>query len=1008
MTFELGKFDMYVRVVLILWNFIRGQIKSCWNVVQRVFSLFIEIIFICSFSNSADVLTSYPCPKICGCYQGNLEEETISVVCHLDALKPGLNFSVGNTRVSSILYLMCSSDGPYSEVSENMFISLTSFIGLRIENCKIPLMSGRFLFGLESLEHLEIKSAGTLKMSDSLFYHVPKVTHITITSSHVTKMPDLCQSSNLEYLNLTNNDIHSVDLSGLDCENDTILSELSTVILDKNSISKLFKRNFRSTPYITDLRIADARLSTIEDDAFSILKRLVYLDITNNSLTKVSPSMFYENSDMQVLGLGRNRFSNVHNDTLRTLQDLIVLTLDDLGLDNLVWGTLYSLRALKDLQLQNNRITALDQEVLFNLHVLQNLNLGNNSISDLNSKQHLFQNLKELRFLHLNRNKLQKISSGTFMGLTNIVSLDLSGNKIQQIETTALEDLNSITKLDFSQNILTRIPNIKTCQKLRWLDISSNHLKKLTSASLEGLSNLEYLNLSSNHITTIERNVLLSIPKLITLDLSFNQVKTIHVDAFDGLKHLSEFNIHHNLLKTISKAFLVLSSLKIVDLSFNMLMELQNGIFPDHVENIDLSYNRIGNISEYAIRNHQYLRRLSLKGNKLTTLSKNALSIPRNLNKPTMAYLADNPFNCDCNLIWLRRKIGDISMNSGLPMVGDIYSILCFGGYEIRTPKPLADVNPDNMLCAFEAYCTNTCTCCELDACDCLYRCPKECSCYAVSNTSYVTQCSNRGLNTLSVQIPFLTTELSLDRNNISDINSKSFEGLFNIRVIHLDQCGIKTLSNYSFIGLPLLDILFLNNNNIQRITNGVFSGLWNLTELHLEFNELSSIEDNAFMGLESLSILFLHHNNLKTLPNSAIRLFWKLNDITLVGNPLSCNCDIMNSFLPRLTDRSKTFPDLNVSMCKNARFRKQTTVIYNLASRNCAIIESKKINHETYERWVYIVISLIVIVMFTPIVIYGIITILYSRRNRPVNQQTSIKGIYERVNLKAESSSIV
>ena len=972
-----------------------------------MFFTFKGIIFVCALSHSADVLTLYPCPKICGCYQGNLEEETISVVCHLDALKPGLNFSVGNTRVSSILYLMCSSDGPYSEVSNNMFISLTSFIGLRIENCKIPLMSERFLFGLESLEHLEIKSAGTLTMSDSLFYHVPKVTHITITSSHVTKIPDLCQSSNLEYLNLTNNDIQSIDLSGLDCKKDTILSELSTVILDKNSISNISKRNFRSTPYLTDLRIADGRLVAIEDNAFSSLKRLVYLDITNNSLTKVSPSMFRENPDMQVLGLGRNRLTNVHNETFGTLRDLIVLTLDDLGLDDLVWGSLYTLRALKDLQLQNNRITTLNQEVLFNLNYLQNLDLGSNSISHLIPGQQIFQNMNELRFLHLNRNNLQKISNGTFMGLKNIVSLDLSGNKIQEIETTALEDLNSITKLDFSQNILTVIPNIKTCQKLRWLDISSNHLQKLTSAAFEGLSNLEHLNLSSNHITKIGKNIFLGIPKLKTLDLSFNQIKSIHADSFGGLKHLSEIYIHHNLLMNISKAFLVLSSLKIADLSFNVLMELQNGIFPDHVENIDLSYNRIGNISEYAIRNYQYLRRLSLKGNKLKTLSKNALSIPRNLSKPTMAYLADNPFNCDCNLIWLRRKIGDISMNSGLPMVGDIYSIQCFGGYEIQTPKPLADVNPVNMLCAFEAYCINTCTCCELDACDCLYSCPNECSCYAVSNTSYVTQCSNRGLNTLPVQIPVLTTELSLDRNNISDINSKSFKGLFNIRVIHLDQCGIKTLSNYSFIGLPLLDILFLNNNKIQRITNGVFSGLWNLTELHLEFNELSSIEEGAFFGLDSISFLFLHHNNLKSLPHSAIKLLWILDNISLAGNPLSCNCNFIGSFLPELTNRSVIFSDLNVSICQTARFMKQISPLYNSTSQTCTAIESIEENHVVVlKQWVFILI--LVTAISIPMAVFGVITFFFLRRNPPVNQQTSIKCGYGRVNQNVENSSFV
>ena len=174
--------------------------------------------------------------------------------------------------------------------------------------------------------------------------------------------------------------------------------------------------------------------------------------------------MFRENPDMRVLGLGRNRFSNVHYDTFGTLRYLIVLTLDDLGLDDMVWGSLYSLRALKDLQLQNNRITTLNQGVLFNLDYLQNLDLGNNRISNLNPGQHIhvFQNLNELRFLHLNKNKLQKISNGTFMGLQNIVFLNLSGNKIQHIETTALEDLNSITKLDISQNFLyASLPSYK-------------------------------------------------------------------------------------------------------------------------------------------------------------------------------------------------------------------------------------------------------------------------------------------------------------------------------------------------------------------------------------------------------------------------------------------------------------------------------------------------------------------------------------------------------------------
>ena len=226
---------------------------------------------------------------------------------------------------------------------------------------------------------------------------------------------------------------------------------------------------------------------------------------------------------------------------------------------------------------------------------------------------------------------------------------------------------------------------------------------------------------------------------------------------------------------------------------------------------------------------------------------------------------------------------------------------------------------------------------------------------------------------------------------------------MFNIRVIHLDQCGIKTLSNYSFLGLTILDILFLNNNKIQRITNGVFSGLWNLTELHLEYNELSSIEEGAFSQLESLSILFLHHNNLKTLSNSAMRLLWILDNITLAGNPLSCNCSFIGNFLPQLTNSSsKIFPDLNVSICKNARFRKQIFMLYNSTSHSCTNINYiGEVHVAIIEKWIYIIVVVAVL-----LIIYGILAILFARRKRHGNQQTI--NSYEQVNQKEICSSSV
>lgn len=48
-----------------------------------------------------------------------------------------------------------------------------------------------------------------------------------------------------------------------------------------------------------------------------------------------------------------------------------------------------------------------------------------------------------------------------------------------------------------------------------------------------------------------------------------------------------------------------------------------------------------------------------------------------------MIYILGNFYNCDCNLIWLRNRVYDISMDLEYLLVGDIYNIKCVVGYKI-------------------------------------------------------------------------------------------------------------------------------------------------------------------------------------------------------------------------------------------------------------------------------------------------------------------------------------
>lgn len=928
--------------------------------------LLLGIAFILvGLARGENVLTSYPCPRQCNCYQGSVDEEVVSIVCRVDYIHPDDDFYVIRTQITSILYIICTEKDTLSHVKDGMFNNLESFMGLSVENCRVSYMPGNFLSGLQSLEQIEIKSAGTLEMEDSVFHQVPKLTHVTIASSHVVKMPDLCKLSNLKFLNVSDNDFQSMKSTGVLCKNDTVLPHLTTLILDKNSIFNISSGSLKSLPNLNDFRIADGNLVNIEEDALSDIQKITFLDLTNNAISNVSVSQFSWNRELEVLGLGRNPLKQIHPKTFSSVKNLIVLTLDYSGLDNAVWESLYPFRQLKDLQLQGNSVTMLNRTVLRSLSSLRNLDLGDNRISDLSTE--MFQAMAELQFLHVNQNNLTEIRNNTFLGLQKLVALDLRGNRIKTIEKGAFSHFVSLAELDLSNNCLSEIPSFNNATTLQSLDLSSNYIQLLSSNALKGLQNLQNLVLFNNSIKQIETGVFRFVPALQTADFSFNEIHRILKETFEGLQQLSTLFLQNNLIENISIEGHDIPGLRTLNLSSNLLSsKIASGMFPDNVENLDLSYNNISDITEYAFYSYKHLRRLSLKGNKLTTLAMNDLAVPIDQSRRTIVYISDNPFDCDCKLIWLRKKVNEISMNSGFPMVGDIYSVQCEKGYRIQEPVPFYSIPTRDMLCEYTTECTKNCFCCEFEPCDCKFVCPYGCSCYSSADfmTTHYVQCTKRGLTKIPAGFPASSTEVSLDRNNISEIYSSSFVGLIYLRVIHLDHSGITTLANNSFIGLLQLKTLYLNNNELQEINRGVFNKLWNLTELHLEYNNIAYIEEGAFSALTSLSTLFLDHNLLISLPQSATNhFFWFLSNIRLGENPWSCSCDVMAEFIPMVMNRSMVISDYSDMFCKetgeNSNFSMKEVLV-----KRCTNITSEQVfEMKQFDNWPNILKILVITV---------------------------------------------
>lgn len=244
--------------------------------------------------------------------------------------------------------------------------------------------------------------------------------------------------------------------------------------------------------------------------------------------------------------------------------------------------------------------------------------------------------------------------------------------------------------------------------------------------------------------------------------------------------------------------------------------------------------------------------------------------------------------------------------------------------------------------------------------------------------TTHYVQCTKRGLTKIPAGFPASSTEVSLDRNNISEIYSSSFVGLIYLRVIHLDHSGITTLANNSFIGLLQLKTLYLNNNELQEINRGVFNKLWNLTELHLEYNNIAYIEEGAFSALTSLSTLFLDHNLLISLPQSATNhFFWFLSNIRLGENPWSCSCDVMAEFIPMVMNRSMIISDYSDMFCKetgeNANFSMKEVLV-----KRCTNITSEQVFEiKQFDNWPNILKILVITVAAIILTTFFIIIVI-------------------------------
>ncbi|KAK7591075.1 hypothetical protein V9T40_002688 [Parthenolecanium corni] len=158
--------------------------------------------------------------------------------------------------------------------------------------------------------------------------------------------------------------------------------------------------------------------------------------------------------------LGGNRLSGVlNNSTFTHLNRIIFLDLSNNSIKHLVPFTFQPLWKLSILNLQNNQIQILQNNTFFGLLSLKGLHLENNQIRILESMA--FYGLSSLLTLSLHKQKIEKIEREAFQGLRSLTRLDLSMNEISHLVDGTFIGMPKLKYLDLRKNRLRAVADVE-------------------------------------------------------------------------------------------------------------------------------------------------------------------------------------------------------------------------------------------------------------------------------------------------------------------------------------------------------------------------------------------------------------------------------------------------------------------------------------------------------------------------------------------------------------------
>lgn len=276
---------------------------------------------------------------------------------------------------------------------------------------------------------------------------------------------------------------------------------------------------------------------------------------------------------------------------------------------------------LETLDLSNNELISMPETASLPPN-LQHLYLAHNNITnwiDLNPSK-LFSSAANLHTLSLSGNKLHSLTSNDerlLMISPSLKLLDLSECDITKVSGhLTLSGLLSLEHLLLSGNPLHTFPEVKA-DKLLSLDLSSCKLSHLHETVFQSMPILTYVNLSKNSRLSMQRNKSEYVKSLSLrrIDVSMCNMDDIELNGFPNL---TTALLKNNLINKLDwESFENNKLLENIDLSYNSITQITSGTFRQmtYLKNVDFSFNMIRKIEPDTFRNNEHLSSINLSRN---------------------------------------------------------------------------------------------------------------------------------------------------------------------------------------------------------------------------------------------------------------------------------------------------------------------------------------------------------------------------------------------------------